>query len=124
MDIPETGGLQVVTTHLNADFDGLASMMAAKKLYPEALLVFPGSQEQNLRNFFLQSTVYLYNFIKLKQIPLDRVQRLILVDTRQSDRIGKFSDIVGRPDLDIHIYDHHPSAEGDLQGSLEIVRPV
>jgi tRNA nucleotidyltransferase (CCA-adding enzyme) len=69
LDIPPSGGLQVITTHLNADFDGLASMMAAKKLYPEALLVFPGSQEQNLRNFFLQSTVYLYNFIKLKQIP-------------------------------------------------------
>ena len=51
-EIPETGGLQVITTHLNADFDGLASMLAAKKLYPEALLVFPGSQEQNLRELF------------------------------------------------------------------------
>ena len=124
LDIPDTGGLQVITTHLNADFDGMASMMAAKKLYPEALLVFPGSQEANLRNFFLQSTVYLYNFIKLKQIPLDRVERLILVDTRQSDRIGKFGEIVDRPNLDIHIYDHHPDAEGDLKGSLEVIRPV
>jgi hypothetical protein len=43
----------VITTHLNADFDALASMIAAKKLYPEATLVFPGSQERNLRNFFL-----------------------------------------------------------------------
>jgi tRNA nucleotidyltransferase (CCA-adding enzyme) len=124
LDIPPSGGLQVITTHLNADFDGLASMMAAKKLYPEALLVFPGSQEQNLRNFFLQSTVYLYNFIKLKQIPLDRVERLILVDTRQTDRIGKFSEIIGRPGLDIHVFDHHPSADGDVQGSREVIRLV
>ena len=123
-EIPETGGLQVITTHLNADFDGLASMLAAKKLYPEALLVFPGSQEQNLRNFFLQSTVYLYNFIKLKQVPLERIERLILVDTRQPDRIGKFAEILDHPGLEIHIYDHHPLVEGAIKGSLEVIQPV
>ncbi|MBI5604032.1 MAG: CBS domain-containing protein [Deltaproteobacteria bacterium] len=116
--------MEVITTHLNTDFDGLASMMAAKKLYPEAWLVFPGSQEQNLRNFFLQSTVYLYNFTKIKQVPLERIKRLILVDTRQSDRIGRFAEILNRADLDIHIYDHHPSAENDIKGSQEIIRPV
>jgi tRNA nucleotidyltransferase (CCA-adding enzyme) len=120
----ESKGIEVITTHLNTDFDGLASMLAAKKLYPEAWLVFPGSQEQNLRNFFLQSTVYLYNFTKIKQVPLDRITRLILVDTRQPDRIGRFAEILQRPDLDIHIYDHHPSAQNDLTGSVEIIRPV
>jgi tRNA nucleotidyltransferase (CCA-adding enzyme) len=85
----EAKGIEVITTHLNTDFDGLASMMAAKKLYPEAWLVFPGSQEQNLRNFFLESTVYMYNFTKIKQVPLERIERLILVDTRQPDRIGR-----------------------------------
>lgn len=120
----ETNGIEVITSHLNTDFDGLASMMAAKKLYPEAWLVFPGSQEQNLRNFFLQSTVYLYNFTKIRQVPLERIKRLILVDTRQPDRIGRFAEIVNRPDLEIHIYDHHPSSKNDLKGSLEIIRPV
>ena len=41
----------VITTHVNADFDALASMLAAQKLYPEARVVFPGSQEKNLKNF-------------------------------------------------------------------------
>ena len=50
---PEQSYDEVITTHLNADFDALASMIAAKKLYPRATLVFPGSQERNLRNFFL-----------------------------------------------------------------------
>ncbi|MBI4764454.1 MAG: CBS domain-containing protein [Deltaproteobacteria bacterium] len=116
--------MEVITTHLNTDFDGLASMMAAKKLYPEAWLVFPGSQEQNLRNFFLQSTVYLYNFTKIKQVPLERIRRLILVDTRQPDRIGRFAEILNRPGLDIHIYDHHPAAANDIKGSLEMIKPV
>jgi len=43
--------MQVITTHINADFDGLASMIAARKLYPEAIMAFPGSQEKNLRDF-------------------------------------------------------------------------
>ena len=47
--------LTIITTHLNADFDALASMLAAQKLYPEAKIVFPGSQEKNLRNFFIKS---------------------------------------------------------------------
>ena len=31
--------LSVITTHVNADFDALASMLAAQKLYPDALVV-------------------------------------------------------------------------------------
>jgi len=27
--------MEVITTHVNADFDAFASMMAAKKLYPD-----------------------------------------------------------------------------------------
>ncbi len=30
--------MEVITTHMNADFDSLASMVAAKKLYPEAVM--------------------------------------------------------------------------------------
>ena len=47
--------MEVITTHVNADFDSVASMLAAKKLYPHAVLAFPGSQEKGLRDFFLQS---------------------------------------------------------------------
>jgi tRNA nucleotidyltransferase (CCA-adding enzyme) len=115
---------EIITTHINADFDALASMIAAHKLYPEAALVFPGSQEKNLRNFFLHSTSYLFNFSKIKQIDFDRIKRLILVDTRQKSRIGNFSKIIQRKDLEIHIYDHHPDSEEDIRGDLEVIEEV
>ena len=103
--------MEVITTHTNADFDALASMLAAKKLYPDATLVFSGSQERSLRDFFIHSTLYALEVERMKNIDLQRVKRLILVDTRQMSRIGKFSEIVEKPELDIHIYDHHlPSA--------------
>lgn len=116
--------LEVITTHINADFDALASMIAAKKLYPQAVLVFPGSQERSLRDFFIHSTLYALEVEKVKHIPLQDVRRLILVDTRQVSRIGRFSEIISKPEMEIHIYDHHPPSSDDIHGSLEVISEV
>ena len=116
--------MEVIATHINADFDSLASMLAAKKLYPNAVLVFPGSQERSLRDFFIHSTLYAFEVERIKNIDLQEVKRLILVDTRQISRIGKFSEILSKPDLEIHIYDHHPPSSEDLHGSLEVISEV
>ncbi len=116
--------MQVITTHVNADFDALASMVGARKLYPGAALVFPGSAERGLRDFMLQSAGYLFGLRKLKSLDLEKVSRLILVDTRQRGRVGRFADILGRPGLEVHIYDHHPASADDLKGDLEVLRPV
>ena len=116
--------MEVITTHVNADFDSVASMLAAKKLYPHAVLAFPGSQEKGLRDFFLQSTIYVLQTERIKKIDFNKVTRLILVDIRQKDRIGKFKEIVQKPGLDIHIYDHHPASENDISGSVEVIKEV
>jgi tRNA nucleotidyltransferase (CCA-adding enzyme) len=116
--------MDVITTHINADFDSLASMLAAKKLYPDGVLVFPGSQERSLRDFFIHSTLYSFEVERIKNIDLREVKRLILVDTRQISRIGKFSAALSMPGLEIHIYDHHPSSSEDLPGSLEVISEV
>ena len=60
----------------------------------------------------------------MKHIKLDRIKRLILVDTRQKSRIGKFSELVDRDDVEIHIYDHHPDSEDDITGDIEIIRKI
>ena len=111
--------LTIITSHINADFDALASMLAAQKLYPEALAVFPGSQEKNLRNFFIQSMVYLFNIIELNRIDFSAVTRLVLVDTRRRGRIGDLSRVLDNPGLEIHIYDHHPKKEDDIPADRE-----
>jgi len=114
----------VITTHTNADFDALASLLAAQKLYPDSLVVFPGSQEKNLRNFFIDSMVYLFNMADIKDIDFSKIKRLVLVDTRNPDRIGKLSAVLETPDLEIHIYDHHPLMSNDISGHYEVVEPT
>lgn len=115
--------MQVITTHINADFDSLASMVAAKKLYPDARIVFPGSQEGNLR-YLLKIPEYKVRYHKPKEIDLGSIDHLILVDTRMADRIGDLAKVLDAPGLTIHIFDHHPSHPNDIHGQVEVVRPV
>jgi tRNA nucleotidyltransferase (CCA-adding enzyme) len=115
----EKRSLTIITSHVNSDFDAMASMLAAQKLYPDALVVFPGSQEKNLRNFFIQSMVYLFNIAELGEIDFSAVTRLVLVDTRRKNRIGGLRRILDNPELEIHIYDHHPKHEDDIPANKE-----
>jgi tRNA nucleotidyltransferase (CCA-adding enzyme) len=116
--------MEVITTHVNADFDAFGSMVAAKKLYPDALVAFPGSQEKNLRDFFIESTLYILDIERAKDIDLEKVRRLIVVDTRQKSRIGRFATLAESGRVEIHLYDHHPDSEDDIRGNLEVVREV
>ena len=113
--------MEVIITHINADFDALASLLAAHKLYPDAKLVFPGSQEKSLRDFFVRSTFYVLEAERAKDIALEKITRLIMVDTRQRSRIGRFSEIVDKSGLEIDIYDHHPASADDVQGTFEAI---
>ncbi len=114
--------MQVITTHINADFDSLASMTAAKKLYPEAYLVFPGSLENNLR-LFLKNPEFHIHFKKIRDIALDKIELLVIVDTKLADRIGNLASILNNPKLQIHLYDHHPRQAEDIHGKIEIIKP-
>ena len=114
--------MELITTHLHADFDALAAMVAVHKLYPEAVLAFPGSQEKNVRDFLDQGRQY--EFQRLKNIPIAQITKLIVVDTRQRSRIGKFAECLKNPNLEIHLFDHHPDAPGDISGDHEVVRSV
>ncbi len=114
--------MKVITSHNNADFDSLSSMVAAKKLYPDAVLVFPGSQEKTLRDFLIHSTLYVFDIEKTKNIDCNAIDTLIIVDTRQRSRIGDFSKIVDRKGLKIHIFDHHPDTPDDIKGDVEFIK--
>ena len=115
--------MELISTHINADFDALASMVAAGKLYPKARLLFPGSQERNVREF-VRETRFPLQAERLKAFPLEQVTRLVLVDVKRITRIGPIRDIVQRLGLEIHIFDHHPAHPKDIVGTLQVLREV
>jgi len=50
----------IITSHVNADFDAIASMLAAQKLYPGSVIIFPGSQEKKFCATFLSVLQVIY----------------------------------------------------------------
>jgi len=104
---------QVVVGHANPDFDAYAAMVAATKLYPGAHAVFLGSQNANVREFHNLHEDFL-TFVDLKQLDLGAIRRVIMVDTRDPDRIGELGKVVRAPGVEVVVYDHHPHAEGDI----------
>jgi tRNA nucleotidyltransferase (CCA-adding enzyme) len=114
----------IITSHLNADFDAMASALAASKLYPGARIVLPGSQEKGLRDFLVRSSSYFMDVVRLKDVDLDGVKRLVVVDTRQKNRLGQLASLLERPDVEVHIYDHHPPSDNDIETPATFFRPV
>lgn len=105
---------QLVVGHANPDFDAYGAMIAATKLYRGAKAVFLGSQNANVRDFHNLHEEFL-DFVDVRAIDAEAVERVIMVDTRDAGRIGEIGDIVRRPGVEIVVYDHHPRAAYDLQ---------
>jgi len=114
--------MDIITSHINADFDSLASMVAAKKLYPGAEIVFPGSQEKKLRDFL--EAFQPLKIRRIKDIDIAKVRKLIIVDTKVPGRIGPLAELVSDKKIKIHIYDHHPFTKGDIRGDVEKIEQV
>ncbi len=96
-------GLQLVLTHENTDFDGLASQLAASKLYPEAVPVLSRRMNRNLHEFLIMYGGEL-PFVGYDDLPRRRpVDRVILVDTQT---LVTPAGMTG--ETQVHIIDHHP----------------
>ncbi|MDD5774230.1 MAG: CBS domain-containing protein [bacterium] len=106
--------MEVITTHDNVDFDGLASMIAASKLFPDAKRVLPGSQEKSVRQYLTLFGKF-WRLEEIKSIDISDITKLILVDTRLPGRIGKLKNIISNKKLKIIIYDHHPGFLDDIK---------
>jgi len=115
--------LEVIISHQSTDFDSLAAMVAAKKIYKDAHLVFTGAVEKNVRKFI---SIYgeLIKITPLKKIKIEEITKLIIVDTRIKKRIGPFVNVLKKRDLEIHIYDHHPATSDDIKGDLNVIEEL
>ncbi|MEX5215131.1 MAG: CBS domain-containing protein [Nitrospiraceae bacterium] len=113
--------MDLITTHSQADLDGLASMVAARKLYPGAKLVLAGGAQDSVRRFLEDHDL---DIVRLRDLNLEEVQRVILVDTQDLYRIEQLRPLWTKPDLVLHIYDHHVDHQGEARSETsEAERP-
>ncbi|MCU0521064.1 MAG: CBS domain-containing protein [Anaerolineae bacterium] len=99
--------MQIILTHENADFDAIASLLAAHRLYPGALPLLPHRVNRNVMAF-----LSLYGpglpFLQQDELPRARaVQRVILVDTAKLTPVRGVDPV----DAQVLVIDHHPTPE-------------
>ena len=78
--------MEIAATHKGTDFDALASVMAAHQLYPGSVCVLPEPQNPNVRSF-ISLHKNLFNVSRPEDIDVNRVTRLIVVDTNRWSRL-------------------------------------
>lgn len=115
--------MEIILSHVSADFDALASMIAAQKLYPQARPVFTGPADTSVREFL---TIYkdVFHIETSKDVDREKVKRIVLVDTQVPGRLGDFKDLVNNPGIELHIFDHHEACEEGVKGDAAYMEPL
>lgn len=103
---------QIITTHRSMDFDALASVTAAKLIYPDAIAAIPRTVNPNVR-VFLSMHKDIFQYVDRRSIDPESVKRLIVTDTANWQRLGVLSSLEDKKELEIDIWDHHNG--GDIE---------
>ena len=114
--------MQIITSHVNTDFDALASMIAAKKLYPDAQLIISDKLENRVQRFL---NIYrdVFDFVPSARIDWQQVTEMIIVDVASLSRIGRLPDDFDVSKRNVIVYDHHQKGDKDVaydEGVVEL----
>ncbi len=112
--------MNIIITHENGDFDALAAVVAASKLYSDSAVIMPEPLQPNVRAF-----VNLYRdllpLIDPRDISED-IENVIIIDTNRRERLGKWSKLLDEA-KSVIVYDHHPGEE-DLGADKAFIEEI
>jgi len=113
--------VDVIVTHANTDFDAFAAMVAARRLYPGAVVALSGSLNRNVRDFYRLHAEEL-DVAEQARVDLDAIERLIVVETSHPARLGDFERVARDPKVEVVLFDHHGDAKLDWVRPENVVR--
>jgi tRNA nucleotidyltransferase (CCA-adding enzyme) len=97
---------EVIATHTNTDFDAFAAMLAARRLYPDAVVSVSGALNRNVREFYRLHADEL-DAVETSRLETDAIRRLIVVETTSASRLGELEEVALDPDVEKVLFDHH-----------------
>jgi tRNA nucleotidyltransferase (CCA-adding enzyme) len=118
--------MDLVLCHTTADFDTLGAAVGVARLQPGTRIVLAGGCHPTVSRFL---ALYRdqYPLIERRAVRLDQVTAITVVDTQQQERLGPVApwlDHIRERSGDITLYDHHPSAQGNITATQRHVEPV
>jgi tRNA nucleotidyltransferase (CCA-adding enzyme) len=113
--------VDVIVTHTNTDFDAFATMLAARRLYPGAVVALSGSLNKNVREFYRLHAEEL-EIAEPGRVEFEAIRRLIVVETTSPERLGDFERVARDPQVEVVVFDHHGEDQPDWVSSKNVVR--
>lgn len=115
--------MRIIISHSNTDFDALASMIAAQKLYPDADVIMSSEQSTSVKQFL---SIYrdTFNLVQDNLVKWDEVTDIILVDVTSTERIGGHAKNKCPEDANITVFDHHPDSIDEVNADTVYIEPV
>jgi tRNA nucleotidyltransferase (CCA-adding enzyme) len=102
--------MHIILTHEQADFDALASLLAAHLADEVTIPVLPRKLNRNVRAFITLYGMEL-PFIDPRDLPSEPIEKVTLVDTQSMISVKGM-----QPDIRVQVVDHHPTREGIPEG--------
>jgi tRNA nucleotidyltransferase (CCA-adding enzyme) len=102
--------MRIILTHEQADFDAIASLLAANLLDENAYPILPHRLNRNVKAFI---TIYGAElpFIEHRDLPMEPVEAVLLVDTQSMATVRGVSS-----ETEVNVIDHHPIREDLPEG--------
>lgn len=97
--------MRIILTHEVADFDAIASLLGAYYLDPNSTPVLPRKINRNVRGFLTLYGAEL-PFVELRDLPLEPIESITLVDTQTLTTIKGVTS-----QTKVRVIDHHPLRE-------------
>jgi tRNA nucleotidyltransferase (CCA-adding enzyme) len=97
---------EVIATHTNTDFDAFAAMLAARRLYPDAVVAVPGGLNRNVREFYRLHADEL-DAVEVSRLEPEAIRRLVVVETTSASRLGELEPVALDPEVEKVVFDHH-----------------
>ena len=93
--------MRLILSHENADFDAVASQLAASKITPDSVMLLSRRLNRNVAQFL---TLYwdAFRFVRPSEWRKRQVKEVLLVDTQALNTVR---GMVARPT--VHVIDHH-----------------
>ncbi|MGB9750005.1 MAG: CBS domain-containing protein [Caldisericia bacterium] len=114
--------MNLIVTHSTADFDALASLVLAGKIFPNSVCLIP-SFSSSVYSFFSLYGNLFDNLKNLKDIDLSKIDRVIMVDTQYPDRVTGLKEFIEKHPKVLIIDHHYPDEEVKINAK-RIVKEV
>lgn len=109
--------MNIIIGHTNMDLDCIGSMVLARYLYPGYKLVGSHRIHPVARNLYNLYKNHL-DFMPAKDLKNHNVENIVVVDTRNEQRISEYMKHMPGFSGKIEVFDHHPVEESNIKNAI------